>query len=184
MINLLPPNEKQELRAARSNTLLVRYNIFLVAGIAFMILAAGVVYVYLNTTKANAETLISENELQTSEYVDVERRANEFRANLQIAKQIFDRKVNYSDTALKLASLMPSGTILETLTLDSATFGSPTTINAKAINYERALALKNSFEKSDLFTDVNFQNIAGSDEDGYPITANINVTFKKQGATQ
>ena len=182
MINLLPPETKRELRAARSNTLLVRYNLFLVGAMVFMVIAIGIVYVYLSNTKAAAEQVIAENKAKVADYVTVETQAKEFRTNLQTAKQILDQEVNYSKVVLEFASVMPAGTILETLTLDSATFGTPITLNAKAKNYESALALKDSFQKSDLFTDVHFQSISGSVDTGYPISVSLNVTIKKEAA--
>lgn len=182
MINLLPPETKRELRAARSNTLLVRYNLFLVGALVFMMIAIGIVYVYLSNTKAGAEQVIAENKAKVADYVTVETQAKEFRTNLQTAKQILDQEVNYSKVVLEFASLMPAGTILETLTLDSATFGTPITLNAKAKNYESALALKDSFQKSALFTNVHFQSISGGTDPGYAVSVSLNVTIKKEAA--
>ena len=182
MINLLPPDTKRELRAARSNTLLVRYNIFLVGALVFMMIALGIVYVYLSNTKAGAEQAISESNAKVANYALVEAQAAEFRQNLQTAKQILDQEVNYSKVVLEFASLMPAGTILDTLTLDSATFGTPITLNAKAKNYESALALKDSFQNSSLFTDVHFQSISGVADAGSPVSVSLNVTIKKEAA--
>jgi uncharacterized membrane protein len=181
MINLLPPTEKRELRAARSNTLLIRYNFFLIGAVLFILGAVGVVYVYLNSTKASAQQVIEENTVKVAGYADIQQQANEFRDNLRVAKQIIDQEVSYSDVALEIAALMPSGTILETLTLDSTTFGSETTLNAKAKNYGDALALKNSFESSDLFSNVHFASISGG-EGTYPVNVNLNVTISKEAA--
>ena len=183
MINLLPPETKRELRAARSNTLLVRYNFFLLGALVFMMVVIGIVYVYLTNTKANAELTINENKAKVAGYATVEAQAKEFRTNLQTAKQILDQEINYTKVVLEFAALMPPGTILETLTLDSATFGTPTTLNAKAKDYASALALKDSFQKSELFTNVHFQSIAGGGADaGYPISVSLNVTIKKDAA--
>lgn len=181
MINLLPPESRRELRAARSNTLLARYNIFLVGALVFMLLAIGFVYFYLNTTKASAEQAITESKAKVAGYATVEAQAEEFNTNLRIAKQILDQEVHYSKVVLEIASLMPTGTVLDNLALDSATFGTQTTLNAKAKSYERALALKDSFQSSDLFSDVHFQSIAGG-EGNYPVAVSLNVTIKKDAA--
>lgn len=184
MINLLPPNEKRQLRAGRSNTLLIRYNFFMLGALGFMLLAIGFTYVYLNTTKVNAETVINNNKQKVSDFTDVEKSAAEFRSNLATAKQILDREVIYTKVILEIAHLMPGGTILESLTLDPSTFGTETSITAKAKSYDNAIALKDSFQKSNLFTDVHFENITVNDADGgsYPITVNLNVTIKKDAA--
>lgn len=183
MINLLPPENKRELRAARSNTLLVRYNILLLGALAFLFLATGIVYVYLNDAKAKAERTVAENQARTADYAAVERQAQAFRSNLATDKQILAGEVNYSKVVMQIAALMPKGTVLETLQLDAATFGTETTLAARARNYDAALSLKNSFQGSPLFSNVHFQSIAGGGDDAsYPISVNLNVTIKKDAA--
>lgn len=184
MINLLPPDEKRQLRAGRSNTLLIRYNFFMVGALAFMLLSVGFTYVYLNNAKANAQTVIDENREKVANFAVVEKEATEFRSNLATAKQILDREVIYTKVILEIAHLMPSGTILESLNLDPSTFGTETSIAAQTKNYDSAIALKDAFQKSDLFTDVHFENITVNDANGgnYPITVNLNVTIKKDAA--
>lgn len=185
MINLLPPEEKRQLRAARSNALLLRYNIFLLGSVAFIGLSVGIAFIYLTTTKANAEHTVQVNNSKVSEYASIERQADTFRKNLATAKQILAGEVTYSQIILEIAHLLPSGAVLETLNLDASTFGSDTLLVAQVKDYNTAIALKNSFQKSSLFSDVHFQSIAANTSDtatNYPITVNLSVTFKKEAA--
>lgn len=182
MINLLPPEEKRQLRAARSNTLLLRYNIFLMGAVVFLGLAIGVTYVYLSSTKANAEAVISENRARVASFADIQTQADTFKANLATAKQILDNEVIYTKVMLAISALMPSGTILDKLSLDSQTFGTETTLIARTTSYENALRLKESFEKSPLFANVHFQSINSGGQPPYPLTVNLNVTIKKDAA--
>ncbi len=180
MINLLPPDEKHQLRAARANTLLIRYNILLLVSIAFLGLAVAIVYFYLFTTKTNAEQAIAQNTTKVSDYSAIEAQTSQFRSNLAVAKQILDREVAYTKVILEIARLLPSGVILTTLNLDSATFGTETTLAAQAKDYASALALKDSFQKSPLFSNVHFQNItADSSSALYPVSVNLVVTINK-----
>ncbi len=185
MINLLPQEEKKQFRAARTNTLLIRYNIALIGAMAFLGIAMAVVYIYLGNAKANSEQIITDNKAKASGYAAVESQANIFRSNLAIAKQILGNEVTYSKVILAIANLLPAGTTLDKLTLDSTTFGTPTTLSAQAKSYESALALKNAFQKSALFSDVHFQSItsnAGTQSGAYPFTVNLDVTIKKDVA--
>ncbi len=185
MINLLPPEDKRQLQAARTNTLLIRYNIALIVSVAFLGMAMGVVYVYLGNTKASSEQIINENTAKASGYSAVASQAELFRSNLSIAKQILGNEVTYSKVILSIASLLPAGTTLDKLALDSGTFGTPTTLSAQAKSYESALELKNSFQKSSLFSDVHFQSITSNTGTGagvYPYTVNLDVTIKKDAA--
>jgi Tfp pilus assembly protein PilN len=185
MINLLPPEEKRQLRAARTNVLLLRYNILLLAAIAFSGLAVGITYVYLTTAKANAIATINDNNTKVGQYADVQVQASRFRQNLATAKQILAGDVTYSKVILQIAHLLPSGVILENLNLDAQTFGTETSLVAQAKDYGAAIALKDSLQKSTLFSDVHFQSIAANTSgtaSAYPITVNLSVTFKKDAA--
>ena len=180
MINLLPPEEKRQLHAARSNTLLVRYNILLLGVVAFMGIAVAVTYVYLTTAQQNAKQTISNNNAKVGQYATVNDQAALFRQNLATAKQILDNEVTYSKAVLEIAQLIPSGVVLDTLTLDSQTFGTETTLTAQARGYANAIALKDSFSKSTLFTNVHFQSITSSStQSDYPVTVNLSITIKK-----
>lgn len=181
MINLLPPEEKRQIRAGRSNTLLIRYNIFLLGVVAFMLLSIGFIYFYLNNAKTDAEVRINENKTKVSSFADIQKEATEFRSDLATAKQILDREVIYTKVILEIAHLMPARTVLENLNLDSATFGTETALTAKAKTYNDAIAIKESFEKSNLFTDVRFSSLTINDADtsGYPMTATLSVKISK-----
>lgn len=185
MINLLPKDEKRQLYAARTNTLLVRYNIALAASITFLGLAMAVAYFYLNTAMATSRQTIIDNEARATGYATIQSQAEVFRSNLSTAKQILDAEVAYTKVTIAIAGLMPPGTILDKLNLDSSTFGTPTVLTAQAKNYDNALALKDAFQKSSLFSDVHFQSITtgGTGEaSGYPYTVSLNVTIKKEAA--
>ncbi len=182
MINLLPPEHKRDIRAARANTLLIRYNILLVGVLAFLMLAIGIVYFYLSTTKAGAETTIKENKEKVAGFIATEQEAQLFRQNLATAKQILDREVNYTKVILKISNTLPSGTVLTNLTLDASSFGKETNMVAQAKSYDQAIALKDALNQSGLFTDVHFQSIVSSGSADYPVTVNLYVTFKKEVA--
>jgi Tfp pilus assembly protein PilN len=182
MINLLPYEEKRQLKAARTNTLLIRYNAFLVSAVVFLGLAIGITYFFLVNARASAEVVIGENKAKVADYAQVEAQAQLFRANLTTAKQILDSEVTYTKVMLDIARLMPNGTVLDKLSLDAQTFGTPTTMTAQASSYEAALRLKEAFQASAIFSDVNFQSITSSTSGSYPLSVSFNVTIKKDVA--
>lgn len=185
MINLLPHEQKRQLRAARVNTLLLRYNFLLLAAVAFLATAEGFTYFYLANTKVAAEKTITENRAKAVGYIPIENQAQLFRSNLSTAKQILDREVTYTKVILEISKLLPSGVVLDTLNLDSQTFGTQTVLTAQAKNYTSALALKDSLGKSTLFSNVHFQSVANSEtpkNPAYPVDVSINVTIKKDAA--
>lgn len=183
MINLLPPENKKQIRAARANRLLIRYNFLLMGAVAFLMLATGVVYIYLTNTKSSTEQTILENNQKVSSYAVAQAQANSFKSNLTTAKQILDKEVTYTKVILEIAHLLPAGVTLNTLALDSKTFGTETTLVANAKSYEAALSLKDAFQNSSLFTNVHFQSISSGDTTtAYPYVVNLNVTIQKDAA--
>lgn len=181
MINLLPPEEKRQLRAARTNTLLARYNFILLGAVAFLALAVGIVYLYLTTTKATADQVVRENTAATSDYATVLTDAQTFRTNLATAKQILDREIAYSKVIITIAQIIPSGVVLNSLTLDAETFGTETTLSAQARDYASALAFKDALQASTFFSDAHFQTVnASGGNPEYPLLVDLNVTIAKE----
>ncbi len=182
MINLLPPETKAQTNAARQNRLLLRYNIMLLAALGFLLLAMGVVYIYLASTKAAAEDTVTENIARAGNFGTVETEADAFRQDLSHAKQILDSDVTYTKVILEIANVLPRGVVLDTLSLDSESFGSPTTLAANAVNYETVLRLKDSLQASTIFSNVSIQTISDSRSGAYPLNATLSVTIRKDAA--
>lgn len=182
MINLLPPDHRSQLRAAQANTLLLRYNIAMFAAFIFLALALGFVYIYLMNSKTSAERTIAENQAKVGSYAQVQSEAEAFRSSLTTAKQVLDKEVTYSKTVLAIAQLMPKGTILQDLSLDVATFGTPTTLTLQAKDYNTALAIKDTFQTSPLFSNVHLESISQGTEGAYPYSVTLNLTISKDAA--
>ena len=189
MINLLPPEHKQEIRAGRTNVLLSRYiGILIVAAIVLSGLVAGV-YLTLNGTKAVAETKVAENQSRTAEYQSIKSQTDSFKADLSTAKNILDNSVSFSKLIYRIAEIVPPNVVLGSLALDPQTFGSSVTMDASARSFDDAARLRDAFIKnSDVFSNVQLQTIESSgDTSGeagsYPVKVNLSVVINK-GALQ
>ena len=181
MINLLPNDVKKEIKAARTNVSLLRYIFVLGAGIAFLCFIAVGVYFILMNTQTNADSAIKDNQSKTSSYSSSQAQAQALRASLANAKNILDKEVRYSKVITGIAALMPSGAVIDSLSLSPTTFGTPTTLTVYAKSTEAALSVKNSFQASPLFSNVAFVSItnASQAQSNYPITAILSVTINK-----
>ncbi len=154
MINLLPPNEKRQIRARKTNVLLWRYSMvsLLLSALLFALMA--VVYIIMINSKAEAEETIRTSTAKSAEYQKVQEEIAEFSENLATARTILDKEVKYSKVATRIARALPSGVVLESLSLDATTFGQPTTLNAIGSTNQDAIRLKTSLENSEYFDDV------------------------------
>lgn len=178
MINLLPDEYKKEIRAARMNVILLRYNFITLAGLAILMLTCAAFYFALTGTKDAAQANDAQNTAKANSYASTKQLASEYEQNLTTAKKILANQVNYTDLVLGIAALMPKGTVLDGISLTENDFGNTTVLSARSKDYDAATRLKTNFEKSDLFEDVHFQSLtdaADANAGSYPITITISV---------
>ena len=188
MINLLPDENKQQIRAGRANVLLVRYIAILAC--AALILAGLSVgsYVVLNTTKASAEEKVAENNSRVSAYGDVKAQSESFRSDLGTAKSILDSGISFTKLIYKISAIVPKNVVLDNLALDPQTFGSSVDMTASAKTFDDATKLRDAFSRStDVFSDVKLQSIRSAEtagqSDAYPVKVTISVVINR-GALQ
>ena len=192
MINLMPPEDRRQLAAARTNTLLLRYSALLAVVLAFLCLEIVAMYLVIGSTKAHDEATIQENEQKTAAYASVKQQAETFRSNLATAKYILGKQVPYTTLMLAVANNLPSGAVLDKLSIDPATFGTPTTLTIKTDTYDRSIQIKTALQNTrvnnvPLFSSVSFQSVSTTTDtqsNGYPLTAIYNVTYSKAVLTQ
>jgi Tfp pilus assembly protein PilN len=184
MINLLSPEDRRQLRAARSNTLLLRYTVLL--GLVVLVLLAEMIGIYfvLSVDKARNEEIIRENESRTVSYSATKTAAAQFKSDLSTAKYILGNQVPYTKLITTIANILPSDAVVDTLALNPTTFGTPTQLTIRTKSYQSAINVKQFLQKSTVFSDVNFQSVAQeTDNPGdFPFTAIYNVTFSKDAA--
>lgn len=177
MINLLSPNDRKQLAASRTNTLLLRYLVATVALMALIIIEMSVVYFFFASSKNHSNETIASNEQSISKYGDVKKQANEFRSNLTTAKDILSKQVSFTAVLKELSNNMPPGTVLDSISLDPAQMTTPTTITVQAKDEAAAIRFKEVFHASSVFADVSFASLTRGDTGAYPYTATYNVTF-------
>jgi Tfp pilus assembly protein PilN len=160
MINLISPEQKRDIRAARANVTLMRYSLMLLA----MGLLVGLIYALgfwlVNMEKNAVEAKRESQAEQIRAYAVVEKEATTFRNNLKIAKNILSKETSYSKFLTTLAGDLPSGAVLTSLSIGSATQKSPKPllIDARTNSYAKVLELKTRLEQSSLFENVSLVN--------------------------
>lgn len=184
MISLLPYEYKEEIRAARTNVLLVRYIAILIcAAVVLGGLVAGS-YVVINGTRDSAEIKVAENQQRVSAFQATKTASDSFRTDLTTAKTILDSSISFSKLIYKVAEIVPPGVVLDALTLDPTTFGSSVNLTASAKSFDDASKLRDAFIKNDqIFTNVQLQTIRSSDTptsgDPYPVKVSLSIVINK-----
>lgn len=186
MINLIPPALKKQFVAGRVNTILVRYIWIVIMLLILLGVISALTYYMLDSARASAEERIKENNAETSSYQQVQARTTEFQSNLATAKTILDKQTYYSGALLKVVKYLIPGTVMDSISLDSSTYGTPMTLEIYALNENVAIDLKRSFQESNVLDDAHFQslslgtetkNINGKD---YTVKITMTVTINKE----
>ena len=194
MINLLPDETKKEVRAARMNVILLRYNLFTLGALALLLVFCLAFYIILHANQSSAESTSSDNSVKAASFSSVRQEADSYRNNLSIAKQILNNSVSYTNVVFEITKLLPSGVILDGISLSASNFGSQTVFTAHAKGYAEAAQLKANFQASPLFQDANkkstvyFQSLSDDSKQGanglYPISISISATLNKDARNQ
>ncbi len=197
MINLLNPSEQRQIRAARINVRLRRFVLLTFAAAA--VFSGIYLYGIQRAGAENTQAIVARTEAEKKlvAYADTKKTADEYQANLAVAKKILSSEIVFSTFITDLAATMPPNTILQGLTLSSKSLSTDkskpvfTELNARTKSYEDALTLKTKLEqKTTLFSDVRITNITRSDTGlkgaiaNYPYVVGFSVVIVKQGVSQ
>jgi len=182
MINLLPIDKKAEIRAARTNLILVRYIVILLLATGFVLGSIYVTYTVLGFTKTSSEQTIASNDLRADVYSSTKSQVDALSASLAETKVLLDQEVRYSKVFVNIAQLMPAGTVFGKLALTDNSFaGTPTQAKVYAKTSADAVSLRQNFERSPMFSGVSFQTIveSGGGIEGYPVSVDMTFTLTK-----
>ena len=184
MINLMPDTIKKEIHSARVNVILTRYIIVILLAFAFLVLLLAGSYFVLTQTKNSAQQLVSANDTKAEVYSSTKAQVDALSSRLSETKVLLDQEILYSNVLINIGQQMPEGTVLSGITLDSASFaGTPVSLKAYAKTTEAAVALREKFQSTPIFTNVNFESV--SDTDGisnYPVSVSMTLTVTRAAA--
>jgi len=182
MINLMPTEEKRQIRAARVNIFLIRYSIIVAIAFGFLLIVIATSYVVLLQNKASAQQLIESNDTKAAVYSATQAEITSLSANLSGAKTTLDQQLSYAKVLSRIGQSMPAGTVLKDLTLLPASFDgtTPITLQVFAKNNSVTASLQPQFQGTGLFTNVTLGSV--SEQGGvadYPVSATMTLTLSK-----
>lgn len=180
MINLLPPKLQNEIRAAHSNTLLLRYIILLICALCFMIGALAITYFTIVQAAERADTAKQQNEQKAAGYLASQAEATKLRSDLSSAKTLFDNEIRYSKVITRFSSLLPDGAAVDSLQVDDASFSQPMNVPVRIRDRTAAEALQNAFTSSPYVTNVSISSVrTEGGSSAYPYIAELQFTFTR-----
>ncbi len=188
MINLLPPEIKQEYRYARRNTKLVNWVI--VASFALVGLAAisvgGIWYLKQAVKPYNNQIVASENNLKVQDQAGTEKQVKEISDNLKLVIQVLSNEILFSALLKQLATIVPNDATLSNFVVSQTAGALDITANTADYNSATQLQVNLADPTNKIFSKADIVSInCGASGDPvndpvkakYPCTATIRALF-------
>ena len=193
MINLLPPESSKQLRAARHNTILLKYVIGLGVVLGLIVMICLLTLALMRTTELSSTASSEENKQKIARYNKASSEAKAYTENLRRAKAIFASEVSYTVALQKIGSSLPAGTVVQSLDLSPSTVSQPVTLTVLAKTKDSALKVKEQLEANKVATGITIASLneggastatqAGAEAPAgaqdYPVNLSLNLTFDK-----
>jgi len=181
MINLLPPDIKENYRYAHRNRVLMHW--VTVTGFCFLgaLLLVGGGYLYLrqsvNTT--TKQIAASQQELESQNLTKVQNEVTNISNNLKLVVQVLSKEILFSQLMQHLGTVTPSNAVLTNLNITQTQGG--VEIVAKTANYNATtqLQLNLSDPKNQIFSKADIVSITcdATSIDPYPCSVDIRALF-------
>lgn len=181
MINLLPPEVKTARRfGKRSRALLSGSFMFLLVGVALavvMFFNAGLAVKEKNSL--SAEIVIKQN--QAAELTKTRGELEKLDSDLSTIEKLYDGEIIFSVLMPQIGSLLPTGTVLNGLTLSGGA-DDPLNLEIDMQSQELAAVFQQNLVNSDIFEAADIANITskgeGSATDKYLFSATVTAKFR------
>lgn len=188
MINLLPPDVKQNIVYARRNTSIRSWINACLVAIIFIsaVVAAGQFYLQSTTNTYTKQLASAQEQLKTQKLEETQKQIEEVSGNLKLVVQVLSRTVLFSKLLGQVGSALPNGSVLTNLSISNKvqggidlSFASTDYQTGTQIQLNLADPKNKIFEKADL---VNIQCQEPATPTKYPCTIQIRALFAKNNS--
>lgn len=187
MINLLPPDLKEDFIYGRRNTKLRRWSISLfvcILGI-FSVVAIGQLYMQRSIKSYAKQVDQGNNELREQKLTETQNRVKEISNSMNLVVQVLSREILFSKLLTQVGAILPNGIVLTDLSISDVEGGID--LRADAVNFQAATQLQVNledpankiFEKADtLNTQCSAQGPTATN--AYPCSVHVRALFAKE----
>lgn len=147
MINLLPPEVKQDSSYAKRNKILLHYIWLLVFVMILLGLEFGGAEVYLAKQRHNYNDQIAAKSQSMNDFNGLEANATAANTRLSAFKQLLAQQTRFSSLLTDLANHTPKGVFINSITLTGVTT-TAVQISGTANSYESAASLRDALATS------------------------------------
>lgn len=183
MINLLPPEFKQNITYARRNTSLLRWLAATLVGIGGIGVVIFTGQWYMDRTSDNYETYatVARDQLKAQKLEETQVEVEALSNSMKLLVQVLSRQVLFSEMFQQVGAAMPSGSVLTNLQISNKLEGG-LDLQAIATDYQTASQVQVNmqdpnnklFDKADIVSISCPQNTTNT---RYPCTVTVRALF-------
>jgi Tfp pilus assembly protein PilN len=162
MINLLPPETKQEMFYGRRNTILLHWIIACLLALVGVGLIIGAGFFYLQHSISNQTTSLEQSRqtLKAQKVDEAQAKLTEISSNTKLVLQVLSKEVLFSKLLTQLGASIPTNTMLEELQIDKVQGGLTLKAQATDINTATQLQLNLQDPSNKIFDKADLENIS------------------------
>ena len=177
MINILPPDVKQQQRFAKSNSKLLKY--LALALITFGALAGLLIFSiwYGQEQVAGYEQILQARQSQREAYQSTEQDVEKLQSNLDTIDKLLNEKTKYSALLSDLAAALPQNSYINHLVL-TGDDSQPLEMLVTTDSFNRAAEVRNGLIQSDRISSADIQSVR-KDEQTKAFTVVLVLAFEK-----
>lgn len=189
MINLLPPDVKENMLYARRNTRLRRWITAVMFGVfgILVIVGAGQVYLQQSIKAYDLQVATGQEELRAQKLDETQAQVQQLSGDLKLVVQVLQKEILFSKLLSQIGAALPPGSVLTNLSINKVQGGLDLQVATTDSQTATQLQLnlqdpKNQiFEKADLISIQCKSKATGSDAiaSQYPCTAQVRALFAK-----
>ena len=186
MINLLPPDIRQNITYARRNARLRRWASGLLVGVVGIGLVTGFGYLYMHRLGNNysVQAQQAQDDLNKQNPTQINKQVEDISNNLKLVVQVLSREILFSKLLTQIGASLPSGSILQGLSINKVQGGID--LQAGAKDYQTASQIQVNlqdpnnkiFNKADIISiRCDTSTTASATSSSYPCTVAIRAQF-------
>lgn len=181
MINLLPPQVKEQLKASKANVVLRHYILLLFIFFVLLFSLMAGAYLYANKQITQLSSALDNRKQQRKQYDETENKVKTLQKNISLIEKLFTNKTEFSGLLQDLASAMPAGAYINKISL-TGDEKEPVELLINVDSPEKAGVLRNALNASSRIKSVDIQSVSkDTNVGGYVVE--VVIAFEP-GATQ
>lgn len=185
MINLLPPETRENIMYARRNTRLRKWAVSMVLALfgVIAVVVFGLFYIDQNTRSISRQVDLSHQQLKIQNLEQTQKRVEDISNSLKLSIQVLSKQILFSDLLQQIGAVMPTGASLSSLSISKVSGGIDLQVIAK--DYQSATQVQVNLQdpNNKIFQKVDIVNIScnsivtATGEQQYPCTGSYRALF-------